>query len=73
MATKYSSPFLLYCNNTPFNAWLNKSVSTIYLKLGLKWAKIKAIIKQCFKLLKAYLYLGVYSNFTFFFIEFING
>ena len=53
--------------------WLDESVLIIYLKLGLKWVKIKVVIKQYFKLLKAYLYLGVYLNFIFFFIKFINS
>ena len=53
--------------------WLDESVLTIYLKLGLEWVRIKAVIKQYFKLLKAYLYLGVYLNFIFFFIKFINS
>ena len=53
--------------------WLDKSILIIYLKLGLKWVRIKAVIKQYFKLLKAYLYLGIYLNFKFFFIKFINS
>ena len=35
--------------------------------------RIKVVIKRRFKLLKAYLYLGVYLNFTFFFIRLINS
>ena len=45
----------------------------IYLKLGLKWVRIKAVIKWYFKLLKAYLYLGVYLKFKFFFVRFVNS
>ena len=33
-----------------------------HLRLGLKWVRIRAVIKRYFKLLKAYLYLGVHSK-----------
>jgi len=44
-----------------------------YLRLGLKWARIRVVVKRCFKLLKAYLHLAVYLNFMFFLIRFTNG
>ena len=72
-ATKYNSPFLLYYNNTPPSVQLDEFVLIIYLRSELKWARIKVIIKRYFKLLKAYLYLSIYSNFIFFFVKFINS
>ena len=71
--TRCSLPFLLYYNNTPFSAWLDKSILTTYLRLKLKWVRIRVVIKRRFKLLKTYLYLGVHLNLIFFFIRFVNG
>ena len=43
------------------------------LILYAKGSVLKVVIKWYFKLLKAYLYLGVYLNFIFFFVRLING